>query len=100
MIYITEVRMSRGGHSHEHIEAVRWERQDSPVTGESTLAEMVDWIGDKRGFAHVRDKEEHDVEVRAIRPKKGRPYIRTVVGDPAVETDNLLALPRYGVAPK
>ena len=45
MIYITEVRMSHGGKEHEHIEAVRWERQDNPDTGESTLEEMVNWIG-------------------------------------------------------
>ncbi len=45
MIYITEVRMSRNGSEHEHIEAVRWERQDSPETGESTREEMIDWIG-------------------------------------------------------
>jgi len=91
MIYITEIRMSRGGSKHQHIEAVRWERQDSPETGESTLEEMVDWIGNKRGFAHVRDEEQNDVEVHVVRPKTGRPYLRTV-GD-EVGTDNLLALP-------
>lgn len=98
MIYITEVRMGRNGTKHEHIEAVRWERQDNPGTGESTLEEMVDWIGDKEGFAHVRDDETHDVPVHVIRPKNGKPYLRTVVGK-KVETDNLLALPRYGVSP-
>ncbi len=90
--------MSQGGSEHEHIEAVRWERQDSPETGESTLGEMIDWIGNKKGFAHVRDDETHDVPVHVIRPKKGRPYLRTVVGE-KVETDNLLSLPRYGVDP-
>lgn len=102
MIYITEVRMGRNGTKHEHIEAVRWERQDNPETGESTREEMIDWIGDKKDFAHVRDDKTHDVPVHVIRPKKGRlkgrPYLRTVVGE-KVETDNLLALPRYGVIP-
>lgn len=92
MIYITEVRMSRDGTKHQHIEAVRWERQDSPETGESTLEEMIDWIGNKKGFAHVRDEKGNEVEVRVVHADP--PYLRTV-GDP-VGSDNLLALPRYG----
>lgn len=98
MIYITEVRMSQNGSGHEHIEAVRWERQDSPETGESTLEEMIDWIANKKGFAHVRDHEEHEVPVYVVRPEKGRPYIRARADD-SEWNDNLLKLPRYGAPP-
>ncbi len=98
MIYITEVRMGRNGNRHEHIEAVRWERQDSPETGESTREEMVDWIGNKKGFAHVRDDEEHDMPVEVVRPKKGQPYIRARA-DNSEWKDNLLTLPRYEAPP-
>ena len=96
MIYITEVRMSKDGRRHEHIEALRWERRDSPETGESTLEEMVDWIGNKQGFAHVRDKKGHDVAVLVVRPENRRPYLRTQADDETWK-DDLLDLPRYGV---
>jgi hypothetical protein len=91
MIYITEVHMSEPGQHHGHIAAVRWEAQSSPQTGESTREEMVEWIGDKEGFAHVRDSEGHDVEVQVVRADP--PYIRTVRDGNA--SDDLLALPRY-----
>jgi hypothetical protein len=93
MIYITEVRMSRGGEKHEHIEAVRWERQESPETGESTRQEMVDWIRNKQGFAFVRDENGNEDEVIVV--DADPPYIKTR-GD-NVSSDNLLSLPRYGV---
>jgi hypothetical protein len=94
MIYITEVHMSSDGSGHEHIEEVRWERQDSPQTGTSTVEEMVDWIDNKDGFAHVRDSEGHDARVGVVRPENGRPYIRTYA-DPDEWKDDLLDLPRY-----
>jgi Protein of unknown function (DUF3892) len=95
MIYITEVRMSHEGSRPEHIEAVRWERRDSPETGESTVEEMVDWIGNKRGFAHVRDTAGNDIPVHVVHADP--PYLRTVPDD--VTSDNLLSLPRYGTPP-
>jgi hypothetical protein len=96
MIYITEVRMSKGGKEHEHIEAVRWEHRGSPQkTGESTREEMIDWIRNKDGFVHVRDEGGNDIEVRVW--GASTPYIRTV--SDGVATDNLLSLPRYGVPP-
>jgi len=93
MIYITEVHMDPPGTHHGHIGKVRWEMRESPETGESTREEMVDWIRDKKGFAHVRAGAGRDVEVRAVRPEKGRPYIQTFADGDA--KDNLLALPRY-----
>lgn len=94
MIYITEVHMSKDGREHRHIEAVRWERQDSPETGESTREEMIDWIDNKNGFAHVRDKERHDARVGVVRPENGQPYLRTYADDEEWK-DDLLDLPRY-----
>jgi hypothetical protein len=99
MIYITEVRMSRGGKEHEHIEAVRWEHRGSPQeTGESTREEMIDWIENKDGFVHVRDRQGHDVRVHAVRPTNARPYLKTSP-DTKEWRDDLLDLPRYGVLP-
>jgi len=99
MIYITEVRM-KDGKGYEHIEAVRWVRADSPETGESTVAEMVDWIGRKRArFAYVRGvKGSKDVPVRARRPANIRAHIKTKPDKKELK-DDLLDLPRYGVLP-
>lgn len=95
MIYITEVRMSSGGTRSEHIEAVRWVSRTTPEEGESTIREMVDWIGNRKGFAHVKDAKGDDVEVHVVHANP--PYIRT---DPDGTTeDNLLSLPRYGESP-
>jgi uncharacterized protein DUF3892 len=91
MIYITEVHMSGPGTEHGHIAAVRWEMQSSPETGESTREEMVAWIDNKEGFAHVRDADGHNVEVRVVHADP--PYIRSYRD--GVPSDNLLALPRY-----
>lgn len=100
MIYITEVRMSRGGGKHEHIEAVRWEHRGSPEeTGESTVEEMIDWIENKAGFVHVRDREGHDVRVEVRRLPNVRPHLKTVRSKDEEVKDDLLDLPRYGVSP-
>jgi Protein of unknown function (DUF3892) len=99
MIYITEVRMGPGG-KHEHIEAVRWERADNPETGESTVEDMVDWIGRKKtGVAYVRGVKGHkDVPVHAVRPASARHHIKTNPDGKKLK-DDLLDLPRYGVLP-
>jgi hypothetical protein len=94
MIYITEVRMDPPGTEHGHVAAVKWEMRESPEAGESTREEMVDWIGNKEGFAHVRDEAGNEVEVRVVRPKEAQPYLRTYPLD-GIPSDNLLSLPRY-----
>jgi hypothetical protein len=52
---------------------------------------MVNWIGNKRGDARVRDRAGHDVQVGVAKARP--PYIRTHAD--GIWTDNLLALPRY-----
>jgi len=100
MIYITEIRMSKGGKKHEHIEAVRWEHRGSPdETGESTVEEMIDWIERKTGFVHVRDGNGHDVPVEVKRPANARSHLRTRSSKEREIKDDLLDLPRYGVLP-
>jgi hypothetical protein len=97
MIYITEVRMGKSGAGAEHIEAVRWESQNTPETGESTLEEMIDWIGGKKGFAQVRNANGEHAEVHVIN-REGRKHLRTVAN--GKETTDLLFLPRFGVRPQ
>lgn len=43
MVRVT-ARHMEGGYLHEHIASVRWINPDTQVTGESSRAEMVDWI--------------------------------------------------------
>ena len=90
-MFLDPVFEPSGSTGHGGIAAVRWMKRDSPETGESTREEMVDWIGDQEGFAHVRDKNGHDVEVRVV--NASLPYLRTYAD--GVWTDNLLALPWY-----
>jgi len=98
MIYITEVKMSHGDDG-KHIEAVRWEHRGSPdETGESTVEEMVDWIENKDGFVHVRNRAGDDVRVHVVHPAVGDPFIRTN-HDELERPDDLGNLPRYGVKP-
>ena len=87
-VYIT-ARHMLGGTKHEHIASVKWENRSTGATGESTRAQMVEWI-EKGGDARVA-KGSLYVDVRVVNaiPK----YIQTYAdGD---WTDNLLALPEY-----
>jgi hypothetical protein len=91
MVYVTAVHMV-GGEQHEHIASVRWTNPQTSENGQSTGAELVDWIDNKGGDAHVRDTYR-EVRVGTVHPQYGHPYIRTHAD--GVWTDNLLALPRY-----
>jgi hypothetical protein len=79
-----------GGEGHEHIARVRWINPETNATGESSRAEMVDWISNKRGQAFVV-KDGLRVAVRVVNANP--PYIRTHAD--GVWTDNLLALPTF-----
>ena len=89
MVYIVAVHMI-GGTGHEHIEAVRWRTPATNTSSASTREQMVAWIRDNKGDAHVTDgKTEVSVGVVDANP----PHIRTHAD--GKWTDNLLALPRY-----
>jgi hypothetical protein len=79
------------GEEHEHIGSVRWRNPTTGATGESTRAEMVDWIKNRHGDARVRDTHGNEARVGVVNDDP--PYIRTYAD--RVWTDNLLSLPRY-----
>jgi hypothetical protein len=90
MVYVTAVHMKSGGTGHEHIADVKWKNPDSGQVGESTRAEMVDWIKNHKGDAKVTDGR-NTVQVHVV--ESHPPYIQTAAD--GKWTDNLLALPRY-----
>ena len=89
MVYITHVRLSASGHSHEHITNVQWSQPATGKTDSSTVAQMVEWI-EKGNQAKVTDgRNTVDVLVVNATP----PHLRTVAD--GKYTDNLLSLPRF-----
>jgi len=90
VIYIFAVHMI-GGARHEHIAKVRWKNADDGSSGESTRAEMVDFIGRKGGSAYVCAGNAHVAKVGIVDGNQS--YLRTHAD--GVWSDNLLALPRY-----
>lgn len=91
LIYITEVHLSSGGTSNEHIVAVKWRNPQTGATGASTREEMVNWIKSETGDARVRDEGGEEARVGVV--EANPPYIRTYAD--GLWNDNLLALPRY-----
>lgn len=90
MVLITHIRLSSGGHRHEHITDVKWTNPATKEVSQSTVAVMVDFIKNKKGTAKVTDGQRTiDVGVVEAQP----PYIRTYAD--RVWTDNLLALPKF-----
>lgn len=88
MVYITAVRVSEPP-GHERIELVRWRNPQGGATGQSTVAQMVEFL---RGENVVKVRRgQTDVEVGVVDAKP--PYIRTHAN--GKWTDNLLALPRF-----
>ncbi|MFL1897519.1 DUF3892 domain-containing protein [Streptomyces tauricus] len=90
-IQITAVRLS-GGTTHEHITHLWWTGQESGKTGNSTRAQIVDWIENQAGKAYTSDRAGHRAEVAVVTPARGEKYLRTRAD--GVWTNNLLALPR------
>lgn len=91
MIYITHRRMSPpNSRNHEHITHVAWMNPATNNTGENSVADIVDFIRNKKGVAKVTDGESTvDVSVVDTNP----PHIRTVAD--GNYTNNLLALPEF-----
>jgi hypothetical protein len=79
-----------GGTKSEHIAEVKWENRQSGATGQSTRAQMVDFIKNQKGDARV-DNGASYVTVGVV--DANPPYIRTFAD--GVPTDNLLELPTY-----
>lgn len=90
MVYITHVRLSTGGHLHEHITDVQWRNPSNGNTGQSSRQAMVDWIN-QGNVARVQDAYGNDISVHVVNANP--PYIQTYAD--GVWTDNLLALPRF-----
>jgi hypothetical protein len=88
MVFVTHIHLV-GGERHDHIDRVRWRDPQTGQTGESTRAEMIEWI-DRGGEARVTDGRR-SIRVGVVRAHP--PYIRTYADQ--VWSDNLLALPRY-----
>lgn len=90
MVVITHVRMSQPGSRHDHIVEVKWRNPDDGKVGSNTVAQMVDFIENKKGKVKVTDgRNTVDVGVVKETPK----YIRTYAD--GVWSDNLLSLPRF-----
>jgi len=93
VIYITAVRMSKGGSHHQNLQRVQWLNPSSLGTGEESVAELVRWIRHKRGEAWVRDGLSGGVPVRVV--DGDPPFLRTRTTQDERWTDHLLRLPRY-----
>jgi hypothetical protein len=91
-VRVTQVHMSSGGYLHEHIQSVRWSNESTGASGESTTAEMVDYIDNQNGKAYTFDGYTR-ADIHTVHPANRRPYIQTKADGKL--TDNLLALPRY-----
>jgi hypothetical protein len=88
MVLIIAVHME-GGSQHEHIASVQWKNPSDGATGQSTKAQMVEWI-QKGNEAKVTDgRNIVSVGVVTVNP----PYLRTHAD--GTWTDNLLALPKF-----
>ena len=90
MVHITAIHMSTGGTGHQHIASVKWTNPATSASGQSTTAEMVDFIDNQNGVAKVKNGST-EVLVGTVNatPK----YLRTYAD--GQWTDNLLSLPRY-----
>jgi hypothetical protein len=90
-IKITAIRQS-GGSGHEHITDLWWTNPASGKTGQSSRAQLVDWIENGGGKAYVEDQYGGRADVGVVTPGSGPKYLRTHAD--GRWTDNLLALPR------
>lgn len=89
MVRITACHMT-GGEGHEHIASVRWIDPADSKTGESSRAQMVEFLETRTGRAVVGEGvQQVEVGVVDASPK----HIRTYADKKW--TNNLLALPRY-----
>jgi hypothetical protein len=90
-IRITHIRQA-GGAGHEHIIRLWWTDPASGKTGDNSRVQIVSWIEDEHGKAHVEDALGSRADVLVVTPAQGPKYLRTYAD--GRWTDNLLALPR------
>lgn len=89
-IRITAIRLS-GGTGHEHITNLWWTNPGTAKTGDNTRAQLVNWIENEDGKAHVEDAAGNRAEVGVVEPAHGAKYLRTYAD--GKWTNNLLSLP-------
>ena len=71
MVYIYAVHMTGTGTHHEHIAAVKWKNPDDGQSGESTRAEMVNWIANEGGWKQPPSLFlQFDLEAFVVRARK------------------------------
>ena len=88
------IRMSKGGHKHEHITHILWipALNQGAKAQVNTRAEMVAFV-EKGGKAYVED-DDGDVAYLGVRKSAaGNKYVQTYAD--RIWNDNLLALPRF-----
>lgn len=86
--YIVAVHVSTGGTTVEHITEVIWVNETFK-SGRTTVAKIIEYI-DNGHIAKVSDGKTSAI-VEVVRPKGGKPYIRTTADK--TKKDNLLSLP-------
>ncbi|KQO09694.1 hypothetical protein ASF06_05400 [Agreia sp. Leaf244] len=91
-VQITHVRFSGFQKTHEAISTFRWKNDGDGDTGDSSKAEMVDYLDNRGGRAFVSSGANR-VEVGTVHPSGGTPYLRTYADK--VWTNNLLSLPTF-----
>jgi hypothetical protein len=91
-VEVTNRRMSAGGTRSEHITDVKWRNPATGSTGESTKAQMVDYIDVQKGSAYVQGRQSRS-QVGTVHEQGKTPYLRTYAN--GQWDDNLLSLPPF-----
>lgn len=90
-VEITHVRFGGTTRTESAITNFKWKAADGS-TGQNTKAELVDWIDNKNGRAHV-GTDASKVEVGVVHPDTGAAYLRTYAD--GKWTNNLVNLPTF-----
>lgn len=92
-VRITCVRKDGGNHQnpHEGITDFGWVNEQTRATGQSTRAQMIDFLERQNGKAYMKDRFGNVANIGVWVSAHGNKYLRTYVDDKW--SDNLLALP-------
>ena len=93
MIFITAVRMRRGGTKAKHITDVRWLDSDKGTAGTNAVYVAVSYLGASSDRKVQVAGPTGPVEVRVVQRRKRGPYLRTA--DENRKAEALLSLPRF-----